>query len=108
MKISWLCYADAVNATSVAEGGNLPPEVGITSPVKGKIYFFDSAIFEQLGSFKNTFLFGKTTISVYANDDSGIKKVEFYVDGDIMETIESEPYDWVLKISTSIEIWARL
>jgi len=126
-------YADAVNATSVAEGGNLPPEVGITSPVKGKIYFFDSAIFEQLGSFKNTFLIGKTTISVYANDDSGIKKVEFYVDGNIMETIESEPYDWVLKISTfkeillhkhtieviayddtdktsstSIEIWARL
>jgi len=126
-------YADAVDATKVAEGGNLPPEVGITSPVKGKIYFFDSAIFEQLGPFRNTFLIGKTTISVYANDDSGIKKVEFYVDGDLMKTVESEPYNWVLKISTfkeilphkhtieviayddtdktsstSIEIWARL
>ncbi|GAJ13505.1 unnamed protein product, partial [marine sediment metagenome] len=97
-------YADAVNATSVAEGGNLPPEVGITSPVKGKIYFFDSAIFEQLGPFRNTFLIGKTTISVYANDDSGIKKIEFYVDGDLMKTVESEPYNWVLKISTFKEI----
>ena len=98
-------YADAVDATIVAEGGNLPPEVGITSPVMGKIYFFGSAIFEQLGSFKNTFLIGKTTISVYANDDSVIKKVEFYVDNDLVETVESEPYDWTLKkISTFKEI----
>jgi glutaredoxin len=130
-------YADAVNATKVAEGGNLPPEVGITSPVKGKIYFRDSSILEkiieEIGSLKNTFLIGKKTISVYASDDSGIEKVEFYVDGDLMKTVESEPYEWVLKISTfkellphkhtieviayddtdktssaSIEVWARL
>ena len=127
-------YADAVNATKVAEGGNLPPEVGITSPLKGKIYFLDSPILEKLGSFKNTFLFGKTTVSVYVSDDSGIEKVEFYVDGELMETVKSEPYNWTLsKISTfkelflhkhtieviayddtgktssaSIEVWARL
>jgi glutaredoxin len=94
-------YADAVDATNVAEGGNLPPEVGITSPVKGKMYFLDSPILEKLGSFKNTFLIGKTTISVYASDDSGIEKVEFYVDGDLMKTVESEPYNWTLsRIST--------
>jgi len=127
-------YTDAVDATNVAEGGNLPPEVGITSPVKGRIYFLDSPILERLGSFKNTFLIGKTTISVYASDDSGIEKVEFYVDGDLMKTVESEPYNWTLsRISTfkelfyhkhtievkayddtgktssaSIEVWARL
>jgi glutaredoxin len=127
-------YADAVNATKVAEGGNLPPGVGITSPVKGKIYFLDSPIFENLGSFKNTFLIGKKTISVYASDDSGIEKVEFYVDGELIETVKSEPYNWTLsRISTfkelfyhkhnievkayddtgktssvSIEVWARL
>ena len=127
-------YADAVDATSVAEGGNLPPEVGITSPVQGKIYFLDSPILESLGMFRNTFLVGRTTISVYASDDSGIEKIEFYVDGDLMETVESEPYNWTLsRISTfkelfyhkhtievkayddtgktssaSIEVWARL
>jgi len=127
-------YADAVDATSVAEGGNLPPEVGITSPVQGKIYFLDSPILENLGMFRNTFLVGRTTISVYASDDSGIEKIEFYVDGDLMETVESEPYNWTLsRISTfkelfyhkhtievkayddtgktssaSIEVWARL
>ena len=126
-------YADAVNAAKVAEGGNLPPEVGITSPVKGRINIFGSPILEKLRSFKNTFLIGKTTINVYASDDSGIEKVEFYVDDELMETVESEPYEWVLKISTfkeilphkhtieviayddtdktssaSIEVWARL
>ena len=127
-------YADAVDATNVAEGGNLPPEVGITSPVKGRIYFLGSPIFENLGMFRNTFLIGKTTISVYASDDSGIEKVEIYVDDDLMVTVESEPYSWTLsRISTfkelfchkhtievkayddtgktssaSIEVWARL
>jgi len=127
-------YADAVDAANVAEGGNLPPEIGITSPVKGRIYFFDSPILENLGSFKNTFLIGKTTVSAYASDDSGIEKVEFYVDGDLMVTVESEPYTWTLSrisifkelffhrhtievkayddtgktSSASIEVWARL
>jgi len=97
-------YADAVDATKVAEGGNEPPGVGITSPVEGKIYFFNSPILEILGSLRNTFLIGKTTINVYASDDSGIEKVEFYVDGELMETVKSEPYEWVLKISTFKEI----
>lgn len=99
-------YADAVNATKVAEGGNLPPEVGITSPVKGKIYFLDSPILEKLGSFKNTFLIGKATINAYASDDSGIEKVEFYVDSELMETVKSEPYTWTLsRISTFKELF---
>jgi len=126
-------YADAVNATKVAKGGNEPPGVGITSPVEGKIYFFNSPILEILGPLDNTFLIGTKTISVYASDDSGIEKVEFYVDGELMETVKSEPYEWALKISIfkeilphrhtieviayddtektdsdSIEVWARL
>ena len=98
-------YADAVNATKVAEGGNLPPEVGITSPVEGKIYIFGSPFPKNL-AFKNTFLIGKTTINVYASDDSGIEKVEFYVDGELMETVKSEPYNWTLsRISTFKELF---
>ncbi len=98
-------YADAVNATKVAEGGNEPPGVGITSPVEGKIYIFDSPFPKNL-AFKNTFLIGKTTISVYASDDSGIEKVEFYVDGELMETVKSEPYNWTLsRISTFKELF---
>ena len=99
-------YADAVDATKVSEGGNLPPEVGITSPVKGRINIFGSPILEKLRLFKNTFLIGKTTINVYASDDSGIEKVEFYVDGDLMKTVESEPYNWTLsRISTFKELF---
>ena len=99
-------YADAVNATKISEGGNLPPEVGITSPVKGRINIFGSPILEKLRLFKNTFLIGKTTINVYASDDSGIEKVEFYVDGELMETVKSEPYSWTLsRISTFKELF---
>jgi hypothetical protein len=98
-------YADAVNATKVAEGGNLPPGVGIISPVEGKIYIFGSPFPKNL-AFKNTFLIGKTTINVYASDDSGIEKVEFYVDGELMETVKSEPYNWTLsRISTFKELF---
>ncbi len=98
-------YADAVDATKVAEGGNEPPGVGITSPVEGKIYIFGSPFPKNL-VFKNTFLIGKTTINVYASDDSGIEKVEFYVDGELMETVKSEPYNWTLsRISTFKELF---
>jgi hypothetical protein len=89
-------YVDAVDATMVAEGGNLPPEVGITSPIEGKIYLSNSPIFEFVGSLENTFLFGKNTIKVYASDDSGIEKVEFYLDGNLMKTDSSYPYEWEL------------
>ena len=91
-------YADAINVTYVAQGArNLPPEVGILSPQKGKIYFRGNLFLQFLYKsqlLKNTWLIGKSSIDTYAKDDSKVTKVEFYVDSDLVETLKSPPYNW--------------
>ena len=48
--------------------------------------------------FKNTILLGSTKIfTVHAEDDSGIDKVEFYIDGELIDTIEEAPYNYIYK-----------
>lgn len=90
-------YADATNGTLAVESGNLPPEVGITSYQKGKIYLNDKLFLKFLyknSYLKNTILIGKATIKAYAKDDSKIEKVEFYIDNDLVATFTSGPYEW--------------
>ncbi len=90
-------YADATNGTLAVEGGNLPPEVGITSQQNGKIYLNDKLFLKFLYKntlLKNTILIGKATIKTYAKDDSKIEKVEFYLDDDLVATLTSAPYEW--------------
>jgi len=46
---------------------------------------------------ENTILLGRTTIKAYVADDSGIEKVEFYINGRLREidaTIYEKPYEW--------------
>jgi len=100
-------FADACDGTSIVEGGNLPPEIGISSPIPGKIYvrghqtpgIISSIKYKLTNSTLNsTFLFGKMTITAQAEDaDSGIEKVEFYLNDVLVKTVESEPYEWVWK-----------
>lgn len=93
-------YADASNETYVVKGArNLPPEVGILSPQKGKIYVRGNL----RGNFlyknkllKNTWLIGKASIDTYAKDDSGITKVEIYVNDKLVANMTSPPYNWTL------------
>jgi hypothetical protein len=112
-------YADATNATKVVPKGNLPPQLQITLPLKGNVYWngkqmtllmtlFDKIIhrkhfIKKLGNFslvKNilynkTFLLGKTkVITVDATDDSGVAKVEFYIDGTLRYNDTTAPYEW--------------
>jgi hypothetical protein len=93
-------YADAANETYVVQGArNLPPEVGILSPQKGKIYLRGNLFLKFLYKnllLKNTWLIGKASIDTYAKDDSGITKVELYVNDDLYATMTSPPYNWTL------------
>ena len=90
-------YADTVDATRIVEG-NLPPTVGITSITQGKVHFFGKTILNSL-SFNNTILLGRTTITVSVDDpeNEGIEKVEFYLDGELVETLTASPYEWLYK-----------
>ena len=85
-------YADASDAAEVVEGGNLPPEVGITFPEQGKLHLGGRTLVRTL--FGRTILLGRITISAYAQDDSSIAKVEFYIDNELVNTSTVAPYNY--------------
>lgn len=93
-------YADAANATYVVQGvRNLPPEVGILSPQKGKIYFRGKTILNFLYKnmlLSNTWIIGKASIDTYAKDDSSIERVEIYVNDKLVANMTAPPYNWTL------------
>ena len=86
-------YADAAEGSELIEGGNLPPSVGISLPEIGKLHFLGKPIYE-FKLLKNTVLIGKTKIVAEAEDDSGIEKVEFYIDGNLVGEDTEEPYEY--------------
>lgn len=71
-----------------------PPYVKITKPQRGWWYLFS---FERKSPISDlTFILGKINVTVNATDnESGMNRVEFYVD-DILQWIDySEPYFWI-------------
>ncbi len=66
------------------------PNVSIIEPQKG-LYLRDKKIFPRI--FRPTLIIGKFTIKAEATDeDSGIDKVEFYVNGKYLGNDTTEPY----------------
>jgi len=85
-------FADQSASTRVEEG-NFPPVVAITEPKKENIYLFGNPI--QSALLGNTILIGKTNIVAKAFDDSNVEKVEFYINGDLVETDNEAPYEYL-------------
>ncbi|HWR27627.1 MAG TPA: Ig-like domain-containing protein, partial [Candidatus Thermoplasmatota archaeon] len=85
-------YVDAVNATRVIQGGNLPPEIGIQNPAVKYFHRFGNPIRKTLTG--KTVLVGKTIIVASAHDDSQIEKVEFYINNKLMATVTQDPFQW--------------
>lgn len=90
-------FVDTVTAAKPIEGGNLPPEVGIVTPEKGRLHLFGIPLFNHSSQFQNTILIGNTKLEIYANDDSSIDKIEIYLDGELEFTLTSEPYEYKIK-----------
>ena len=67
-----------------------PPAVEILRP-NNYLYIGDREIIPT----DSPIIFGKITVKADATDDSGIKKVEFYIDDNLKETIEKEPFEWL-------------
>lgn len=86
-------YADACDGTEVIEGGNLPPEVGITFPQPNQFYIRGRPLFSSL-TYSKTRIFGKTTITAYAEDDQSIELVEFYINDELVFNDTEEPYEY--------------
>jgi hypothetical protein len=85
-------YADAAASTEIIKGGNLPPMVGILSPTIGYVHLLGNE--RRVSRLGRTILLGRTTIIANVSDDSSIEKVEFYINGKLMETKTKEPYEW--------------
>ncbi|WP_338399172.1 Ig-like domain-containing protein [Persicobacter psychrovividus] len=61
------------------ENPNLPPTVSLTAPLDGSIFLSDEAVL----------------ITAEASDPDGtISAVELYLDGSLLETLNSAPYQW--------------
>jgi len=70
---------------------NEPPNIEIISPRQGFLYFLN----REICPFFITLIIGKITIEVNTSDDqSGVDKVEFYIDNDLMETDFSSPFSF--------------
>ena len=81
--------AYAVDAVAVSIPENSPPSVSIVSPKSGYLYILDREIFK----FPKTVIIGKKTVEIHAFDESGMEKVEVYVDGKLRATLHDE-YTW--------------
>jgi hypothetical protein len=86
-------YADAVDGSELIKGGNLPPTVGLSLPEIEMIHFLGKPIFESK-LIKKTILIGKTKIIANAEDDSGVEKVEFYINGNLVGEDNQEPFEY--------------
>ena len=108
-------YVDATDAVKIVEGGNLPPQLTITSPQKGKAYWNGKQMglvdkllerkhlikrFENISILKTllynkTYLLGRTKIiTVNASDDSAVAQVVFSIDGTVMFNDTEAPYEY--------------
>ncbi|MBE3123055.1 MAG: hypothetical protein IMZ43_04220 [Thermoplasmata archaeon] len=72
----------AKNISRAQPTQNEPPVVSIINPEAKNLYFRDIHLFPSA----RTLIFGFITIKANANDDTGIKQVDFYIDGVLRNT----------------------
>lgn len=69
-----------------------PPLVQLETPKEKYLYIFGKEIIPLS---KNTFIIGRITIKLEADDPSDVEKVEFYIDNTLQETFSAPPYEWI-------------
>lgn len=65
--------------------------VNITKPMENFFYLRDTSL---LPLRNKTIIYGPINITVNATADAGIDRVEFYIDGDLEDTDDTEPYSY--------------
>ena len=100
-------FADATSATLIVPGGNLPPSVGISLPETSTLHIRGRPIY-KFKVLKSTILIGKMIIKANASDDSGIEKVEFYLDEELIYTDEEAPYEYEIKKAKNRRLFRRM
>jgi hypothetical protein len=72
-----------------------PPTISLVKPEEKSLYFRD----KRLIRFPKILILGFITITAHAEDDTGIKQVEFYIDGvkknTALQPTADDTYSWV-------------
>jgi len=72
------------------------PEMNITTPTEGYLTINFFSLWEWKFRFFTTVVIGKIIVSVDASDpESGIARVEFYIDDELKAVLTTPPYQWV-------------
>lgn len=69
-----------------------PPSIQMKKPRERCLYVFDKEIMSLPSK---TIIIGRITIEAVAEDESGIDRIEFYIDDRLKGTVETEPYVWL-------------
>jgi hypothetical protein len=86
-------YVDAADGSELLSGGNLPPSVGFSLPKVGYLHVMGIPIWDFI-LHKRIVLIGRTKIVAEAYDDTGIEKVEFYIDEKLVSEDTEAPYEY--------------
>jgi hypothetical protein len=85
-------YVDAVATSRIIPGGNIPPAVSIQNPQFDYVHRFGNPVRKSL--LGKTIIVGHVTVVANVTDDSAITKVEFYINGNLMKSVEKPPFSW--------------
>jgi len=69
-----------------------PIKVNITKPSENTFYFQDK---ELISLSANTIIYGPITITADVTSATGVKRVEFYIDGKLKENVTTAPYTYL-------------
>ena len=84
-------YTDAALGVRISEGV-LPPTIGISQPRTGYRYLFGTE--RARTNLGYTLAIGKITIKAIVEAEAGVEKVEFYIDGELVNTDTETPYEY--------------
>ena len=68
-----------------------PPLISIEKPKENCLYIAN----REIMAVGHTIIIGKINIETIAEDESGIKKIEFYIDNDLKAIDYEMPYEWL-------------
>jgi len=84
-------YADIAVGKRISEGV-LPPTIGISQPRSGYRYLLGTE--RARTRFGMTMVIGRIMFKAIAEAEAGVEKVEFYIDGELVNTDTEAPYEY--------------
>jgi subtilisin family serine protease len=97
-KLAWPMFQHDAQHTGLCDQrikDEKPPVIDIKKPAQRSIYLAGNYLLKR-PFFQNPIIIGKITVQTTETDnETGIDRVEFYVDDVLKKTVSSEPFSWV-------------